>query len=145
MIWALVLFGSPIWRAGVLGLATAAKFAPLALAPLFASGEVGLLERVEGSRLSLPKLRPLMFFSVALVGALAIMLALPAVDPGLATFYDRTIHSQIDRDSPFSVWGQDPSLGWLKTAVQAFAVRRVWKMGPSRNSRASPRFPAIAG
>ena len=50
------------------------------------------------------------------------MLALPAIDPGLATFYDRTIESQIDRDSPFSVWGQDELLEWLQTMVKAFAV-----------------------
>ena len=50
------------------------------------------------------------------------MLILPAVDPGLATFYDRTIKSQIDRTSPFSIWGQESSLEWLQTVVEAFAV-----------------------
>jgi len=50
------------------------------------------------------------------------MLALPAVDPGLATFYDRTIKSQLDRTSPFSVWGQDHSLEWAQTLVKALAV-----------------------
>ena len=144
LIWALVLFGSPIWRAAMLGLATAAKFAPLPLAPLFLSGEVGLLERVEGSRVSLPKLRPLMFFSVALIGALGIMLALPAVDPGLATFYDRTVHSQIDRSSPFSVWGQDASLGWLKTAVQAFAVGLALLVAFLPRRRSLPQIAALA-
>lgn len=34
----------------------------------------------------------------------------PAIDPGLKTFYDRTIASQAGRDSPFSIWGQAPSL-----------------------------------
>jgi Glycosyltransferase family 87 len=144
LIWALVLFGSPIWRAGLLGLATAAKFAPLPLVPLFASGEVGLLERIAGSRLSLPKLRPLMLFSVAFVGATAIMLALPAVDPGLATFYDRTVHSQIDRNSPFSVWGQDQSLGWLKTVVEAFAVALAVLVAFVPRRRSLPRIAALA-
>ncbi len=50
------------------------------------------------------------------------MLALPAVDPGLATFYDRTVKSQVDRTSPFSIWGQDHSLEWLQTVVKALAV-----------------------
>ena len=50
------------------------------------------------------------------------MLALPAIDPGLATFYDRTVKSQVDRTSPFSIWGQDHSLEWLQTVVKAFAV-----------------------
>jgi hypothetical protein len=122
LIWALVLFASPIWRGALLALATAAKFAPLPLAPLFATGETGLAERVDGARLSSARLRPLLIFCGALVAASGIMLALPAVDPGLATFYDRTIHSQIDRDSPFSVWGQDHSVEWLQTVVKALAV-----------------------
>ena len=50
------------------------------------------------------------------------MAALPAVDPGLATFYDRTVKSQLDRTSPFSVWGQDHSLEWLQTAVKTLTV-----------------------
>ena len=33
----------------------------------------------------------------------------PAIDPGLATFYDRTIAYQADRNSPFSIWGQVPA------------------------------------
>jgi len=44
------------------------------------------------------------------------------VDPGLATFYDRTVKSQLDRTSPFSVWGQDHSLEWLQTAIKVLAV-----------------------
>ncbi|HYX77816.1 MAG TPA: hypothetical protein VE727_00520, partial [Solirubrobacterales bacterium] len=122
VVWALVVFVSPARRGALLALATAAKFAPLSLAPLFASGKVGLLKRIEDSELSLSRLRPVGLFLGAFLGAVALMLALPAVDPGLATFYDRTIGSQIDRDSPFSVWGQDPSLEWLQTGVKAFAV-----------------------
>jgi hypothetical protein len=122
LVWALVLFASPIWRGFLLALAVAAKFAPLPLLPLFATGHTGLGERVEGRRWSLRTLRPLTLFSVAFVGAVVLMLALPAVDPGLATFYDRTIKSQIDRSSPFSVWGQDHSLEWLQTLVKALTV-----------------------
>ncbi len=39
------------------------------------------------------------------------------VDPGLSTFWHRTVASQIDRDSPFSVWGQVPSLEPLRVTV----------------------------
>jgi hypothetical protein len=45
----------------------------------------------------------------------------PALDPGLATFWDRTISYQADRDSPFSIWGQVGGLGPLRTAL-ALAV-----------------------
>jgi hypothetical protein len=122
LVWAFVLFASPLWRALLLVLATATKFAPLPLVPLFATGETSLLARTEGSRLSTSSLGPLALFALAFIAAAGLMLALPAVDPGLATFYDRTVKSQLDRTSPFSVWGQDHSLEWLQTAVKAFAV-----------------------
>jgi hypothetical protein len=122
VVWALVLFRSPVWRAVMLGLSIAVKFAPLPLIPLFAAGESGLATRPEGSTSRLRRLRPVALFGLALAGVLAIMLALPAIDPGLSTFYDRTIKSQIDRTSPFSVWGQDHSLEWLQTAVKIFAI-----------------------
>jgi hypothetical protein len=122
LVWSLALFASPIWRAVTLGLSVATKFAPLPLAPLFAAGETGLLTRSPESRNLRRRLRPAAVFTAALAATLGVMLILPAVDPGLATFYDRTIKSQIDRTSPFSVWGQESSLGWLQTVVQAFAV-----------------------
>jgi hypothetical protein len=40
-----------------------------------------------------------------------------ALDPGLHTFYDRTIAYQADRSSPFSIWGQVPSLEPLRIAM----------------------------
>ena len=50
------------------------------------------------------------------------MLAHPAIDPGLATFWERTVESQIERSSPFSVWGQADGIGWLQLAVIALAA-----------------------
>jgi hypothetical protein len=144
LVWALVLFASPVWRAAMLGLSIATKFAPLPLVPLFAAGETGLLARVGGSRLSLAKLRPLVLFGVALVGVLGLMLALPAVDPGLATFYDRTVKSQIDRTSPFSIWGQDHSLEWLQTAVKVFAVGLAVLVGFVPRRRTLGQVAALA-
>jgi len=122
LVWAVVLFALPAWRGVLLALAVAAKFAPLTLAPLFATGQTGLGARAEGSRWSQSRLRPIAGFSIAFGAALALMVALPAVDPGLATFYDRTVKSQLDRTSPFSVWGQDHSLEWLQTAIKVLAV-----------------------
>jgi hypothetical protein len=43
----------------------------------------------------------------------------PAIDPGLKTFYDRTIATQAGRSSPFSIWGQAPSLEPLRIALLA--------------------------
>jgi hypothetical protein len=122
LVWGLVVFASPVRRAALLAFAVATKFAPIPLAPLFAAGETGLLSRPPGTPTLRRRLRPAVIFTVAFAVVIGLMLILPAVDPGLGTFYDRTIKSQIDRTSPFSVWGQDHSLEWLQTAVKVFAV-----------------------
>ena len=43
-------------------------------------------------------------------------------DGGLREFYDRTLGYQAGRSSPFSVWGQAPSLDFAQPAVRAFAA-----------------------
>jgi hypothetical protein len=43
-------------------------------------------------------------------------------DGGLRELYDRTVGYQAGRPSPFSVWGQEPSLEWLQTLVKVTAV-----------------------
>jgi hypothetical protein len=118
LVWALVAFSSAPARGVLLGLAAMTKFAPLALAPLFAAGQRGLAER--------PAWRPLLAFAGAFSLAVVVLLAHPAIDPGLGSFWDRTLGSQLDRASPFSVWGQEPGVDWLHTplwvAVAALAV-----------------------
>jgi hypothetical protein len=99
---------SAVARGAAIGLGAAAKFAPLVLAPLFAAGS--------GRR------RSALLFAAAL--ALVLVAAvLPFVpDGGLRELYDRTVGYQAGRPSPFSVWGQAPSLEWLQTVVKAAAV-----------------------
>jgi hypothetical protein len=41
----------------------------------------------------------------------------PAIDPGLGTFWERTIGYQANRESPFSIWGQVPALEPLRIAI----------------------------
>jgi hypothetical protein len=122
LVWALALFAAPVWRGALLALSVATKFAPLLLLPLFAAGESGFgVERRVGDARP-PRRRRASLFLLAFAFAIGVMLILPALDPGLSTFYDRTVKSQIDRSSPFSIWGQDHSLEWLQTAAKAFAV-----------------------
>jgi hypothetical protein len=85
------------------GLGAAAKFAPLALAPLFAR--------------RLP-----VVFGVALVLTLVVTVVPFIPDGGLRELYDRTVGYQAGRPSPFSVWGQVDSLNWLQTVVKVSAV-----------------------
>jgi hypothetical protein len=56
-------------------------------------------------------------FVLAFVGVAAAMLIWPAIDPGLGTFWDRTIGYQANRASPFSIWGQVGGIEALRTAL----------------------------
>jgi hypothetical protein len=82
-----------------IALGAAAKFAPLALAPLF------------GRRAPL-------YFGAALVLVTAAVVLPFVPDGGLGEMYDRTVGYQASRPSPFSVWGQVESLDWLQLAVK---------------------------
>jgi hypothetical protein len=142
LVWAFVLFARPVFRGALLGLATMAKFAPLPLAPLFATGRRGLLER-DPDRIR-SRWRGPLAFTAAFALAVALMLVHPAIDPGLGTFWDRTVKSQVDRTSPFSVWGQDSSLEWLQTALKAFAVALAVAVAFVPRRRSLARVGALA-
>jgi hypothetical protein len=144
LVWTLVVFSSPVKRGLLLALSTLAKFAPLALVPLFATGHRGLLDRPDPTPVSLSRLRALSYFSIAFIGGVALLLALPAIDPGLASFYDRTVKSQIDRDSPFSIWGQTASLEWLQTLFKALAVGLAVLTAFIPRRRSLPQIAALS-
>ena len=105
LVATLLLLARPFARGAMAALATFSKFAPALLAPMLLTYE--------------SKKRSILLFAAAfaLVGG-AVMLW-PAIDPGLHTVYDRTITYQASRDSPFSIWGQVPSLESLRVAILA--------------------------
>lgn len=117
LVWSLVAFATPVARGALLGTAALAKFAPLALLPLYLSGERGLSLR----NLRRSQIRSALLAAAGFAAAAALLLAHPAVDPGLSEFYERTVKSQLDRESPFSIWGQ-ADLEWLHSIVKAAAV-----------------------
>jgi hypothetical protein len=86
-----------------IGLGAAAKFVTAALAPLFARRSPVVL-----------------FGTILLVVALAAVPFIP--DGGLRELYDRTVGYQASRPSPFSVWGQVESLGWLQSIAKGAAA-----------------------
>ena len=61
----------------------------------------------------------MLLFLTGFVLVTVVVLIWPAIDPGLKTFYDRTIASQASRSSPFSIWGQVPSLEPIRIALLA--------------------------
>ena len=100
LVWALVAATAPAARGALIGLASAAKFAPLGVAPVFAT--LG---------------RPVRF-AVAFVLAIVVVVLPFLPDGGLRDFYDTTLGFHAGRASPFSVWGQEPSLDWLHTVMK---------------------------
>ena len=110
LLAALIGFASPLKRGLAIGLGAAVKFGPLALAPLFAAGP--------GER----RIRSTLIFGAAFVAVWAVVLLPLLPDGGLREFYDRTFGYQASRGSPFSVWGLEPSLGWLQDAARALPV-----------------------
>jgi hypothetical protein len=90
---AMLVLSKPVARGAVIAAAALTKFAPIVLAPVFAT-----YPRPPG--------RKALALTVAGFAALAAVAMAPvAFGDGLHTFYDRTLAFQADRDSPFSIWG----------------------------------------
>ena len=105
----LVLSSAPA-RGALAALAGLTKFGPLILTPLFAAGH--------GER----RARPMMLFTVAFLAAAAVVTIPLLPDGGFRELYDRSLGYQASRGSPFSLWGQAPSLHFLQTLSKVFAV-----------------------
>ncbi len=104
--------GAAATRGVIVALGAAAKFTPLALAPLLAAGT----GEVKG------RWRSWLVFAIALLAALALAFVPFLPHGGVRELYDRTVGYQVSRPSPFSLWGQVDSLHWLQTAVKVAAA-----------------------
>ena len=110
VVCCLLVLASPPARGAMTALAGLTKFGPLILAPLFAAGH--------GER----RARPLILFAIAFLAAAAIVTIPLLPDGGFRELYDRSLGYQASRGSPFSAWGQAPSLHFLQTVSKVFAV-----------------------
>ena len=110
VLGAVAALGSAPARGVIAAAGAAAKFAPLAIAPLLFNprGEDGL--------------RGPLVFAGALAVALLVLFVPFVPSDGISDAYDRTLGFQLHRESPFSIWGQDPSLDWAQTVIQIAAV-----------------------
>ena len=113
---ALLLWTSPVGRGVMLGLAGAAKFAPLALAPLFARTDGGLREAAA--------------FAAALVVTLVVVTVPFVPDGGLGELYDRTVGFQAGRESPFALLGGSPVVKLLAANFAVLLLAIPARRGP---------------
>jgi hypothetical protein len=110
VVGAMLALTSAPARGVLVALASAAKFGPAALAPLFATGT------------SERRLRSIVIFTVAFALTAAVVFVPFIPDGGVSDLYDRTLGYQANRSSPFSIWGLAPSIHFLQTVTRVLAV-----------------------
>ncbi len=111
LVLALLVITSAPARGAAAALAGFAKFAPLILAPLFMRGVGGW-----------PRKRSLVAYVLAFALTSVVVMLPVLLDGNLHTFWKDTIVSQVDRSSPFSIWGLWGGIGVFQHLVQGFAV-----------------------
>jgi hypothetical protein len=125
LIATLLALARPALRGVAAAAATLTKFAPLVMAPMLATyrpvvrgwrGDGGARPAEGGHPLPAAGSAARRFV-LAFIGTVVLLMLWPAIDPGLHTFYDRTIAYQASRNSPFSIWGQVPGLEPLRIAI----------------------------
>ncbi len=128
LVATLLVLSRPIARGVMAGLTTLTKFAPMLLTPMLltyrpagpvAAGDPPPPAVAKASSRAVPPPAPPagVKFALAFLLTVAVLMAWPAIDPGLSTVYDRTIAYQSGRDSPFSLWGQVSGLEPLRVAI----------------------------
>jgi hypothetical protein len=133
LVYLLLALNSPAIRGSLLGLAVAAKFAPLAL--------FGLLAAATGDR----RLKPMIAFAAATTGVVVVSIWLYLPAGGLHVFWDKTLGFQLQRHSFLSIWSQQPELEWLRMLVEAFAVVLSVGLCAIPRRRELVRVAALAG
>ena len=113
MTGALLALARPAVRGALVAAAALTKFAPIVLAPLFATYRDGEAARAP---------RVIAVTAGGFAAAAALALAPVAFGDGLGTFYDRTLGFQANRGSPFSIWGLYGGLELLQGAVAVAAL-----------------------
>jgi hypothetical protein len=133
VVCCLLVLASPPARGAASALAGLTKFGPLILAPLFAAGH--------GER----RPRTLIVFVVAFLITAAVVTIPLLPDGGFRELYDRSLGYQASRGSPFSVWGQAPSLHFLQTLSKVFAVGLAALLFFVPRRRSTVQVAALAG
>jgi hypothetical protein len=120
LVWGFWLASSPWGRGAATALAGWTKFGALLTAPLWATYPILAARTL---------VRFVIAFAAASALALAVLLLEPSLWDALRTFWDRTVGNQLQRDSPFSLWGWGqyhargiPDLGFLQPVLEALVA-----------------------
>jgi hypothetical protein len=110
LVFSLLVFGRPVARGAMLGLAVAAKFSPGGLLLLFMRGQDG-----DGRRSALQ-------VAAACLGvfAFAMLVYLPA--GGLRELWACTMGFQLSRPPDWSLWTIYTNIGWTQTVLEVLGV-----------------------
>lgn len=109
LVLAFLVAGRPLARGATMAAASLAKFAPLITVPLMA--RLGASSRTNW-----------LFYALGFVLVAALLLFQTLTGSGLELFYERTLGYQSGRNSPFSLWGQEPALEPLRLVIMGLAV-----------------------
>ena len=110
LIWALILLRSPPARGLLAAIAGLTKFSPFAVLPVIATGRGPF------------RWRPVLTVAAAATAFTVALIWAFLPEHGLSEFWNTTLGFQIHRTSPLSLWVRDPSLDWLRTVCEVFAV-----------------------
>jgi hypothetical protein len=132
----LLALARPVGRGILAALATLTKFAPALLVPMLltyrtptessaanltpagGADDRGVEDRSARSAPRSSVTGPAaVSFVLAFLAVSVLVMLWPLIEPGLSTFWDRTIAYQADRSSPFSIWGQVGGLAPLRIAI----------------------------
>jgi hypothetical protein len=133
VVGAMLLATSPLGRGAAVGLGAAAKFVPLALLPLFTTA-------ADSPR----RWRNALLTAAAAAAVIAVSFAPFIPHGGVDTVWRHTVGYQAGRQSPFSIWGEHPSLGWLLTTVKALTAALALVVAVLPRRRTLPQCAALA-
>lgn len=131
LVASLVVFARPPARIVGIFLATAAKFSPGVLIPLFVLAD----GKRETRRLAFVALA-----AAALVGLVALV-----VDGGLVSGMWNAAFYQVRRTTPFSIWGRQPGLSWLHVLFEIGAVGLALWVAFVPGAKTAAQVAALAG
>jgi hypothetical protein len=147
LIWGFWLSTSHWARGLFAGLAGWTKFAALIVAPMWATYPEFRFRRSIRSVLAFA-----LGFAVATAAAFWILLLEPNPLHAARLFWDRTIPTQVDRQSPFSIWdwGQYhaagiPDLGWIQKLLQVALLAGALALAVFPRRKSPLQLAALTG